>query len=208
MDKEHQKLFELIWDRGNFRQGSTALRMSELIKGIIPPGTKINDYGSGTGRVEVNLLKCGKNYSFSMIDIASNALDPEPRSLLGPYLKFTVADLQDLPPEIEKTEWGLCINALMNIKPKMLDPILSEISRTCSNLIFEAYDMDDFRCGYQLSMNQLNKDQWHRKLNEYWGYVRFIQSPESKRRYIFICRQITEECSNRSLSGPHHKDNC
>ncbi len=76
IDAMHQRKFREIWDRGNYRLGSTALRMVPMIIDKIPDGATINDYGSGTGRAEIELLKY-RAYKINMIDIAENALEEE-----------------------------------------------------------------------------------------------------------------------------------
>lgn len=189
MDVEHQKKFRKIWDEGNYRLGSTAQRMASFIAARIPAGSSITDYGSGTGRAEVALLKSNP-YKITMIDIAENALEDEARSILGSPdspLNMIIADLADLS-QVPLAEWGMCINVLMVVQPEKLDRILSEISRTCRNLIFEAYDFTDIRLGKDMTTVKKNRQEWEEKLSEYWQDVVFEPSPESVRRYIFVCK--------------------
>ena len=50
IDQDHKNKFEKVWDKGNYRLGSTAQRMVPIILANIPEGVTINDYGCGTGR--------------------------------------------------------------------------------------------------------------------------------------------------------------
>ena len=183
---EHRRFVEL-WDKGNYRGGSTAQRLVDRILVHIPEGASIHDYGSGTGRAEVEILKrrMGK-HRITMIDIAPNALEDECLALMDDKLKFLHADISDIGL-LPVADWGLVINTLMTVPRETLDACLREIRRTCKNLFFEAYDMDDFRMGSNQTKTKLNATEWKLKLLEHWPEVYEEHSPESDRRYIFIC---------------------
>jgi trans-aconitate methyltransferase len=184
IDLNQKNKFEQIWDKGDYRLGSTAQRMLPLILEVIPENATINDYGCGTGRMEVELIRERPKQNVTMIDIAENALEYE---LI--YLKFILADLTDLS-SAPHADWGICINVLMTVQPDNLDTILKEIRRTCDNLIMEVYDFDDsIRLGLQLTTVKKNAAEWMDKLKEHWQDIECMQSPESKQRYIFICRE-------------------
>lgn len=191
LDQAHKEKYEKVWQFGDYRLGSTALRMIDLILSVIPDGVTINDYGSGTGRLEVAIYQTRPFSNINMIDIAESAREEEVCAILAlpdSPLKFYLADLQDLS-EIPHADWGLCINTLMVVQPENLDTILKEIRRTCDNLIMEAYDFDDaIRLGMQLTTVKKNGMEWMETLKAYWNNVEFIQSPESKQRYIYVCR--------------------
>lgn len=182
---EHKEKFEKVWEKGDYRRGSTAQRMLYFILNHIPDNCSINDYGSGTGRLEVELLKEIPDKEINMVDIANNAL--EFNIMQYPNVTFKCSDLSFLGEDFPKADWGLCINTLMTVQPEKLDKILSEIRRTCNKLIFEAYDMDDFRLGQNMTTVKKNREEWQSKLKEFWETVLFYPSPESKRRYIFVC---------------------
>lgn len=188
IDLEHQSKFRKVWEKGNYRMGSTAQRMVSRLLEWIPPGVQINDYGSGTGRAEVEILR-NRYHEITMIDIADNALEDDARAILAMEnspLKMIIADLTDLC-EVPHAEWGMCINVLMTVQKNKLDKILSEIRRTCDHLIFEAYDFQDLRLGQDMTTVKMTREQWKIKLAEYWDNVTFYPSPESPRRYIFKC---------------------
>lgn len=146
----------------------------------------INDYGSGTGRAEVDLLALG--YKVNMVDFADNALEDEARALIGDRLTYTIAPLEVLPADFPMADWGICIGVLMLVVPKYLQMILSEIRRTCQNLIVEVYDFPDIRLGIDWTTIKGDAVFWATELKKHWSVVDLIKSPESHRRYILICR--------------------
>lgn len=188
LDTVQQEKFKTIWEKGNCRMGSTAQRLVPFLLNNIPETATINDYGCGTGRAEVEIYKVRPNQKINMYDITIDALEPTVKDLIGIRpLTFTEVDLADLG-NIPKADWGMCINTLMVVQIDKLDLILSELKRTCNNLIVEMYDLPGFRCGWDLTTVKMNSIQWMEKLSEHWKFVSFTQSKESKRRYIFICK--------------------
>lgn len=190
MDVEHQARFIEVWDKGDYRLGSTAQRLVDRILTHITPFESINDYGSGTGRAEVEILKRRPTQEINMVDIAPNALESECLDLVAKRqnLHYWISDLSELPDEFPKADWGLCINVLMTVQPEKLESILSEIRRTCKKLFMEVYDFDDVRLGFNQTTVKLNGQQWFEILKKYWVNVKQESSPESKRRYIYICQ--------------------
>jgi SAM-dependent methyltransferase len=192
---DEQERFENLWYYGDYRGGSTALRLIPLLVEFIPPGSTINDYGSGTGRADVELVKRG--YKVNMVDIARNALEDEARALIAPChhaiaerLTFTKSSLCDLPDRFPWADWGICINVLMTMLPADVNIALGEMARTCDNLFVEVYDYSDVRLGVEQTLSMGNADYWHPILSKHWKYVHEIASPESDRRYIFICKKV------------------
>lgn len=183
---EEKQQFEEVWDKGDYRRGSTAQRLAPFLRKIIPPGSVINDYGSGTGRAELILHQCG--YRVNMVDIADNALEPEARALIGNGLTYTVSPLESLPADFPVVDWGICINVLMLVAPERLDLILSEIRRTARNVIIEVYDMDDNRLGKNWTRIKGKADFWREAVARHWPVAESHPSPEHPRRYITIGR--------------------
>ena len=181
-----REAFEEVWERGDYRRGSTAQRLVPFLRRYIPRGSTINDYGSGTGRAEILLHRDG--YRVNMVDIAANALEEEARALIGEQITYAVAELDHLPPDFPVADWGICINVLMLVDPDKLDAILMEIRRTCRNLIVEVYDLDDRRLGRNWTTVKGDAAWWRKTLGRYWPAVESVPSPEHPRRYITICR--------------------
>ena len=192
MDLIQQNKFKEVWAKGNYRMGSTAQRLVPFLLQYIPVEATINDYGCGTGRAEVEIYKLRPNQKINMFDITIDALEDEIKSLIGiKPLTFTEVDLANLG-DIPFADWGICINTLMVVQFNSLHDILSGLKRTCKNLIVEMYDLPDIRLGQDLTTVKMNASQWLKKLSEHWRDVSFIQSKESKSRYIFICKDA--EC--------------
>lgn len=180
------KIFEAVWERGNYRLGSTAERLIPFITSTIPSGVMINDYGAGTGRADVKLASMG--YKVNMIEFAKNAVEKEAMDLIGKGLTLTVAPLWDLPESVPVAEWGICINVLMTVDPTKLNLIQKEMRRTCKNLIVEVYDWPDIRLGMDLTSIKMDADGWANEMKKYWPVVEKYESPEHRRRYITVCR--------------------
>ena len=183
-----KKIFDEVWGpNGHYREGSTCLRLIPFLRKYIPDGSIINDYGSGTGRADVELLKYG--YTINMVDVSDVALEPEARSLIGDRLTYTVSPLEKLPKDFVVAAWGICINVLMTVDPYLLEKILSEMRRTCRNLIIEVYDTADYRCGMDMTLIKEGPEFWNACLKRHWPNVESVPSPEHPRRYITIGRE-------------------
>lgn len=182
--------FVEIWDKGEYRRGSTCQRLVPFLCGIIPAGSEINDYGSGTGRAEVLLLKMG--YRVNAVDFAFNALEEPAMALIGRGLTYTVSPLESLPASFPVAEWGICINVLMTVAPDKLDAVMKEMRRTCHNLIIEVYDRPDVRLGKDLTTIKGNAEYWAYEMSQYWPYVESVPSPEHHGRYITIGRESAD----------------
>ena len=183
------ELYNEIWEKGHYREGSTCLRLVPFLRQYIPAGSVVNDYGSGTGRAEKGLLEfCSK---VNMVDFSSVALEDEARSLIGQRLTYTICPLESLPDDFPVADWGICINVLMVVDPDKLDAIMKNIRRTCKNLIIEVYDVPDVRLGQDRTLIKGDGEWWAGKCAEYWPVVESRKSPEHPRRSITICRSIT-----------------
>lgn len=191
-EAEHRRFVE-IWDKGDYRGGSTAFRLVNRILVHIPEGKTINDYGCGTGRAEVEILSRRPEQKINMVDIAPNALEPMCKALLNGKLTFTMADLTDLG-DLPWADWGMCVNVLMTMPPETIDAALREIRRTCDNLFAEVYNYDDVRLGANQTKTRMNRFQWTDKLLEYWPEVYFEGVPGAPQRYIFICYGDGKQC--------------
>jgi len=180
------ELYNQVWDGGNYRAGSGAKRLLPFFHELIPEGSVVNDYGSGTGRVEKGLLEfCEKVH---MVDFADNALEAEAKALIGDRLTYIVSPLESLPEDFPYADWGLCIGVLMLIDPEKLDAILGEMKRTCENLIVAVYDRVDERLGVDLTTVKHDNEWWVGKLSEYWSDVSWIPGREASHKHIQICK--------------------
>lgn len=187
MNKPSPEVYNEIWEKGQYREGSTCLRLVPFLLKYIPVGSTINDYGSGTGRAEVELLK--HNYALiNMVDFVDVALERPIRALIGERLTYTISPLESLPVDFPIADWGICINVLMVVDPEKLQAILAEMRRTCRNLIIEVYDTPDIRLGQDRTLIKGDAIFWAQQMLKHWPVVESVASPEHKRRYITIGR--------------------
>lgn len=187
--KSQQTKFEAVWDpqgTGNYRLGSPGLRLVKTFMEYSAPGCTVNDYGAGTGRAAVALLRSG--YHVNMVDLARNALEEEARSLLGEHLTWTHASLWNLPPDFPKAPWGFCVDVLMTTPAEKLDKILAEIRRTCDNLFAQVYTWSDMRLGMEFTTIRMDAPAWKTRFLAQWDNVELIRSKEDYRRFIFVCK--------------------
>jgi hypothetical protein len=187
--------FEQIWhpnDQAKYRLGSAGQRYAKQFLANVPFGSSINEYGSGTGRAVVEIVKQRPDVGVNMIDIADNALEPEARALIGRGVTYTIADLSALPADFPVADWGYCVGVLMLVAPESLDDILYEIRTSCRNLFAEVYNLSDVRLGIELTTIKQDWPWWADKLREHWPNVEFIQSREHKQRFVFVCRGSDE----------------
>ena len=191
--KAWQKRFETVWDLngpGRYREGSPGQRMIKIFVQYLLRRQTVNDYGSGTGRAAMELLKYRPGTRINMIDIATNALEQPALTELaktGTTLTFTHSALEDLPEDFPHADWGYCIEVLCFVNPDKLDAILKNIHRTCDRLFCQVYSWQDRRCGYELTTIIMDKEGWRKKLLELWRYVEPIPHPETANRYLYIC---------------------
>ena len=183
--------FEKIWhpdDRARYRMGSAGQRYAKQFLDYVPQGATINEYGSGTGRAVVEILRLRADVRINMIDIAENALEDQARALIGNRVTYTIADLSCLPPDFPVADWGYCIGVLMLVAPESLDDILAEMRRTCRNVFVEVYNLSDVRLNIELTTIKQDWNWWLDKHREHWPNVEFIQSKEHRQRFIFLGR--------------------
>ena len=189
IDKEQQDKFIQVWDRGDYRRGSTAQRLVQRLMEWIPEEATVNDYGCGTGRAEVEIHGLRPSQRIAMIDITETALEEPARALIseGGPITFIEADLSDLG-DLPRADWGMCINVLMTVQPDRLDKILAEIRRTSRNAVIEVYQWSDVRLGREYTTVKMDKKAWAVKLATVWPSVKIEESRETAQRYIFVCR--------------------
>lgn len=192
VNKVWKERFENIWhpdDRAKYRQGSAGQRYAKQFLAYVPEGATINEYGSGTGRAVVEIIKQRPDVKINMVDIADNALEKQAGELIdGEKITYSICDLSCLPDDFPVAHWGYCVGVLMLVAPESLDSILREICHHSNNLFAEVYNLSDVRCGIELTTIKQDWHWWLDKLREYWPKVEFIQSKEHQKRFIFICR--------------------
>ncbi len=183
----YEELFERVWERGQYRLGSASQRLVPWICENVPAGSAINDYGSGTGRSSVELVRMG--YKVNMVDFVDTALEDEARSMIdGDRLTYTISDLAALPETFPKADWGVCIGVLMLVDPEALQSVLGHIRRTSMNLLVAVYDRPDVRLGTDLTTVRGSPEWWQEKLSSFWGSVEVVPGREPSNKRLHICR--------------------
>lgn len=199
LTEEWKNRFEKMWhpnDQARYRLGSAGARYAKQFMSYVPAGATINEYGSGTGRAVVEIRHQRPDVRINMIDIASNALEPEAKAMIGDEVTYAIGDLSALPADFPVADWGYCVGVLMLVAPETLDDILSETRRTCRNMFIEVYNLSDVRCNIELTTIRQPWEWWHEKLREFWPRVEFIQSKEHRQRFIFVCRETAHVIPN------------
>jgi hypothetical protein len=185
LSKEWQEKFEKIWDGPSYRMGSPGQRIVKRFREYAPEGCTVNDYGAGTGRASVELMKLG--YQVNMIDLAKNALENEALGLLGKGLTFTHASLWDLPKDLPTASWGYCMEVLQVLPYEKLDATLGNIQRTSKNCFFQVANWPDRWNGERANNILEDAEWWEDRLNMVWDKVLSIRSLEIDKRYLFAC---------------------
>jgi len=190
--KQWRERFEKIWAEGNYRMGSPGQRLIKYFIQHCQSGQTVNEYGSGTGRAAVELLRVRPGTVVHMVDIAPGAMEPECRAAVDdPHgsLTYITAPIWNLPKRFPHADWGMCVEVLCFLPPEKLDDALGEIRRTCDNLFMTVYDRPDVRCGIDLTTIKMDGEGWGKKLRETWRHVEEYPHPEQARRYLFVCRK-------------------
>lgn len=134
IELEEEEKYHKMWEKDAYRKISPGTAVQEVFFSYfqkeILPGDSLCDYGTGTGLTAPAFLDKGLNVS--LIDIASNSLNPEIRSLMmleSQNLRFFQAPLWNLPLDLETTDWAYCCDVLEHIPRSKLDLTLSSIAR-------------------------------------------------------------------------------
>lgn len=162
------------------------LRMVPFVLKYVKGGP-MNCYCCGTGRAVLEYRKAGI-MPVNMTDISDTGLAPTVKELIGNGVTFALAPLWRLPAGFPETEWGVCIDALMELPPTMLDASLAEIRRTCRNLIVEVYDWDWVHDGVNYTTIVGDRKWWRKKLLQFYPVVQDDFETEAANRYYYVCR--------------------
>lgn len=190
LSKDWQEKFDTVWTGPDYRQGSPGLRLVNRFMGYAAPGCVVNDYGSGTGRAAVELIKQG--FKVNMLDISLKALEKEARELITDDLTFTHASLWNIPKGFPRASWGFCVEALQTLPPNKLMAVLRNIKDTCENLFLQVANWRDTWNGIRVNQIVEDNEWWEGQLKKVWASVEQIPSFEIDKRYIFICRGENE----------------
>ena len=174
-----------MWQQPCYRRSSPGLRVSKLfldkLHPLITEGQRLIDFGSGTGKAAAPFLQAG--LCVDMVDIASNALDPEMQSLLHilpAHLSFTQSPLWNLPKTLKPAEWIYCCDVLEHIPSERVMDTLREMSkRTLKGGIFQIYLEDEpfgDMIGQTLHLTLRPREWWIHQIAKFWP-IRVVSPP-------------------------------
>jgi len=111
-------------------------------------GSKVIDFGCGTGRGGAKLAQAGLNVT--MLDFVRNSLDPAVKEIVDgpdPKLYFIKADLEKPIPL--QAEYGYCTDVMEHIPPDKVGVVLDNILKAAQHVWFSIAMFDD-ACGQMI----------------------------------------------------------
>lgn len=137
---QERRKYEKIWTLDEYRINSPGERNIHDVDDTIPKGSKVIDFGAGTGRAAHKLHKDG--YTVVMIDLADNCLDKEVKRDIGPNFRFVQACLWD---ELHiKGDYAYCTDVLEHIPPEKVTAVLSNIFKACKHGYLNISTVEDY----------------------------------------------------------------
>lgn len=141
MSLAEKEKYEKAWELPAYRTYSPAEKWVFPYLMLARPkvGSKITDFGTGTGRAALLLHELG--YKVQMVDIAENCLDTEVREKIGD--KLSVMSFYGGPFWVRKTEYGLCIDVMEHIPPEFVDETLKNLFLVSDKIFFHISLQED-----------------------------------------------------------------
>lgn len=178
-DSEREK-YEQIWDIDAYHKVSPGLNYIEQAVEVlaIPRGSRVADFGCGTGRATKWLIDHG--YDGIGIDIAGNALEED-----VPFVQSALWN------ELPSVEYGFSTDVLEHIPPEKVRLTLQRIHDACSEGCYLNIDTipDSFGVlvGKRLHLTVMSAEDWEYELKQIWGKVDAIYTDD--KQAIFVCTQ-------------------
>jgi hypothetical protein len=137
-DTEQDK-YTNVWKLDDYRRFSPGESMQQHFLDIVQPseGTRIIDYGAGTGRASLFFHDHG--YDVWMVDIADNCLDDEVKQAIGDRLY--VESLWEM--DALYSPYGYCCDVMEHIPPRYVDKVLANIMGHSRKVFFNICFTED-----------------------------------------------------------------
>lgn len=147
-EMSEKEKYQRMWGFEQYRQVAPGEGVATMFLSHAQPkpGSRVIDFGAGTGRGALMLALMG-GVKVEMLDFASNCLDPEVRQALETQpqaLSFLEHDLTK--PSPISAEYGFCTDVMEHIPPEQVDLVLANVLRASQHVFFQISCVDDV-CG-------------------------------------------------------------
>jgi 2-polyprenyl-3-methyl-5-hydroxy-6-metoxy-1,4-benzoquinol methylase len=126
--------YRLMWLTDAYRAGSPGEQLISIILYALEPDSMVIDFGCGTGRASLELVK--KGIPVFLIDFADNCRDEEAIEL--PFLEWDLR--QPIPPS---AEYGICCDVMEHIPEEDVETVISNIMQSATNVFFSISTIHD-----------------------------------------------------------------
>lgn len=179
---KEKKKYDRLWDFfPEYREYSPADILAPLFIDFFQDQTKagdsIIDFGCGTGRSSLPLLK--ENFKVSLVDFCENCLDTEIflKTLESKdTLRFIQGCLWDLPDNLEQAEWIICFDVLEHIPEEKVDLTFKQMASRMKKggLLSIALFEDGFGkdIGETLHVSVKPAEWWREKMAPYFSITK------------------------------------
>ena len=166
LEESEQEKYVKMWENPDYRKVAPGEQLTDFFQLSCKPeaGSRIIDFGCGTGRAAVALKEAG--FNVSGVDFAPNCLD------LSSNIPLSIHNLWDLPESIS-CDWGYCCDVMEHIPPDKIDAVLTSLSKACKKGCFFNISMqpDFFSLGSsdKLHLTVMPVEWWITMLEKHFG---------------------------------------
>ena len=189
-DSEADKYREM-WKHDAYRTTAPGELVIDLFMDWANPKGEVYDFGCGTGRAMLEMVKYGLNPLG--IDFTDNSRDEEARKL--PFLQWDITKRTPL----KHIQYGYCTDVLEHIEPENVDSVLDTIAWACSSCFFQISTVPDHMgalIGHPLHLTVQSPDWWTDKLKSKGWVIKQTQSDD-----ISVCFYATRPLWESNKSG-------
>ncbi|MBX7067165.1 MAG: class I SAM-dependent methyltransferase [Parachlamydiales bacterium] len=178
--------YERIWTTfPEYREEGPADYLTPVFLHYFPiqKGESIIDFGCGSGRSALPLLKAG--LKVHLVDICDSCLDPEIFLLqMQGAIEFTKGCLWSLPKDLNPADWGICFDVLEHLPEEKIDVVLQTLSSRIKKgglfSIFLKEDQFGQAVGEKLHLTVQPAEWWKEKIGRHFLIEETLLSDDSK----------------------------